>query len=62
MAFEEHVLSACKLPGAMLPGCSTSDAVDSHVASVLKEGKAKMTVKCNMKLGELVGLACDNVL
>ena len=26
----------------------------------LEEDKAKMTIKCNMKLGELVGVACDN--
>ena len=56
----EHVLSTFKLLGTMIPGCSMSDAVDTHVAAVLKEDKAKMTVKCNIKLGELVGVACDN--
>jgi hypothetical protein len=54
-----HVLSTFELPGTMLPGNSISDAVNSHVAEILEEEKRNLTVLCNMKVGELLSLACE---
>ena len=56
---EGHVLSTFELPGTMLPGNSISDAVNSHVAEMLEEKKRNLTVLCNMKVGELLSLACE---
>ena len=43
----------------MLPGNSVSDAVSSHVATILEEEKNNLTVLYNMKVGELLSLACE---
>jgi len=43
----------------MLPGNSISDAVSDHVATMLEEGKNNSTVLYNMKVGELLSLACE---
>ena len=60
---KEHVLSTFLLPGTMLPGNSISDAVDSHVAQVLAGEKrdltALLTVLYNVKVGELLSIACE---
>jgi hypothetical protein len=46
----------------MLPRNSISDdAVDSHVGTVLREGRARAVVRHNLKLGELLSVACDRV-
>ena len=54
-----HVLSTFELPGTMLPGNSISDAVPSHVADTLEEEKRSLTVLYNIKVGELLSLACE---
>jgi hypothetical protein len=54
-----HVLSTFELPGTMLPGNSISDAVNSHVADTLEEEKRSLTVLHNVKVGELLSLACE---
>jgi hypothetical protein len=54
-----HVLSTFLLPGTMLPGNSISDAVDGHVAQMLAEEKRNLTVLYNMKVGELLSIACE---
>ena len=61
MVPREHVLStfAFKLLGTMLPGNSISDAVDTHVTKILREDRAKVVVRCNLKLGESLSVACD---
>ena len=56
---KEHVLSIFELPGTMLPGNSISDAVNSHVAQTLAEEKRSLTVLYNIKVGELLSLACE---
>ena len=56
---KQHALSTFELPGSMLPGNSISDAVNSHVATMLEEEKNNLTVLCNMKVGELLSLACE---
>ena len=56
---KQHVLSTFELPGTMLPGNSISDAVNSHVAEILEEEKRNLTVLYNMKVGELLSLACE---
>jgi hypothetical protein len=56
-----HVLSTFELPGTMLPGNSISDAVNSHVADILGGEKRSLTVLCNVKVGELLSLACERV-
>ena len=56
---KQHVLSTFELPGTMLPGNSISDAVNNHVATILEEEKSQLTVLCNMKVGELLSLACE---
>ena len=43
----------------MLPGNSISDAVDSHVAWILAEERRRLVVQYNMKIGELLGVACE---
>ena len=43
----------------MLPGNSISDAVSNHVATMLEEEKNNLTVLHNMKVGELLSLACE---
>jgi len=43
----------------MLPGGCVSDSVHFHVAGLLEEEKNNLTVKYNMKVGELLGLACE---
>ena len=54
-----HVLPNFELPGTMLPGNSISDAVDGHVAQTLAEEKRNLTVLYNMKVGELLSIACE---
>ena len=56
-----HVLSTFELVGTMPPGGSVSDAVDRHVATVIREDLAKVVARCNLKLGELLTVACDRV-
>ena len=56
---KQHVLSTFELPGTMLPGNSISDAVHHHVAEMLEEEKNNLTVIYNMKVGELLSLACE---
>jgi len=55
----QHELSSFELPGTMLPGGCVSDNVHFHVASLLEEEKNNLTVMHNMKVGELLGLACE---
>ena len=55
----QHELSSFELTGTMLPGGCVSDSVHFHVASLLEEEKNNLTVKYNMKVGELLGLACE---
>jgi hypothetical protein len=55
----QHELSSFELPGTMLPGGCVSDNVHFHVASLLEEEKNNLTVMYNMKVGELLGLACE---
>ena len=43
----------------MLPRNSISDACDSHVERVLAEERKKLVVQYNMKIGELLGIACE---
>ena len=56
---KQHVLSQFELPGTMLPGGSVSDNVHRHVAELLEEEKNNLTVMCNIKVGELLSLACE---
>jgi hypothetical protein len=56
---KQHVLSTFELPGTMLPGNSISDNVHRHVAELLEEEKNNLTVIYNMKVGELLSLACE---
>jgi hypothetical protein len=55
----QHELSSFELPGTMLPGGCVSDNVHYHVANLLEEEKNNLTVMYNMKVGELLGLACE---
>jgi hypothetical protein len=55
----QHELSSFELTGTMLPGGCVSDSVHFHVASLLEEEKNNLTVKYNMKVGELISLACE---
>jgi hypothetical protein len=55
----QHELSSFELPGTMLPGGCVSDNVHHHVANLLEEEKNNLTVMYNMKVGELLGLACE---
>ena len=55
----QHELSSFELPGTMLPGGCVSDNVHFHVASLLEEEKNNLTVMYNMKVGELLSLACE---
>jgi hypothetical protein len=56
---KQHVLSMFELPGTMLPGGCVSDNVHRHVAELLEEEKNNLTVIYNMKVGELLSLACE---
>jgi hypothetical protein len=56
---KQHVLSTFELPGTMLPGGCVSDNVHHHVAGLLEEEKNNLTVMYNMKVGELLSLACE---
>jgi hypothetical protein len=56
---KQHVLSKFELQGTMLPGGCISDNVHRHVAELLEEEKDNLTVMYNMKVGELLSLACE---